>query len=69
MRASRVAIFPVLLHQATGSYAIAGLAAAAQSLATGGGGIVVGHLADRGNIRPVGVLMAAANATAVVGSR
>ncbi|MBM0231552.1 hypothetical protein JNW91_06555 [Micromonospora sp. STR1_7] len=57
----------VLLQHTTGSYAFAGLAAAAQSLAIGAGGIVVGRLADTMGIRRLGVWMAMANAAALAG--
>ncbi|MEW2382397.1 MFS transporter [Micromonospora sp. NPDC047707] len=57
----------LLLQQATGSYAFAGLAAAAQSLAIGAGGIAVGRLADRTSIRRLGLIMAVANAIALTG--
>ncbi|MFG1651499.1 MFS transporter [Micromonospora sp. NPDC049275] len=57
----------LLLQHATGSYAFAGAAAAAQSLAIGAGGVIVGRLADRTSIRQLGVLMAVANAVALAG--
>ncbi|MEU8180766.1 MFS transporter [Micromonospora sp. NPDC049047] len=57
----------LLLQQSTGSYAFAGAAAAAQSLAIGAGGIVVGRLADRTSIRRLGLFMAIANAIALTG--
>lgn len=57
----------LLLQHATGSYAFAGAAAAAQSLAIGAGGVIVGRLADRTSIRQLGVFMAVANAVALAG--
>ncbi|TDC37214.1 MFS transporter [Micromonospora sp. 15K316] len=57
----------LLLQHATGSYAFAGAAAAAQSLAIGAGGVIVGRLADRTGIRQLGVFMAVANAVALAG--
>ncbi|MCF0091312.1 MFS transporter [Micromonospora sp. MH99] len=57
----------LLLRHATGSYAFAGAAAAAQSLAIGAGGVIVGRLADRTSIRRLGVWMAVANAVALAG--
>ncbi|MER7586438.1 MFS transporter [Micromonospora sp. NPDC127501] len=57
----------LLLQHATGSYAFAGAAAAAQSLAIGMGGVIVGRLADRTSIRRLGVFMAVANAVALAG--
>ncbi|MFG3558413.1 hypothetical protein ACGGAQ_28960 [Micromonospora sp. NPDC047557] len=57
----------LLLQHVTGSYAFAGAAAAAQSLAIGVGGVIVGQLADRISIRQLGVYMAIANAVALAG--
>ncbi|MEU1400358.1 hypothetical protein ABZ403_30400 [Micromonospora zamorensis] len=57
----------LLLQHVTGSYAFAGAAAAAQSLAIGAGGVIVGRLADRTSIRQLGVYMAVANAVALAG--
>ncbi|MFK4099861.1 MFS transporter [Streptomyces sp. NPDC019531] len=54
----------ILLQAATHSYAFAGLAAAAQSIATAVGGPVVGALADRHGHRTVGALAALANCAA-----
>lgn len=54
----------ILLQAATHSYAFAGLASAAQSIAIAVGGPVVGALADRHGHRNVGVLAAVANFTA-----
>jgi MFS family permease len=51
-----------LLHSATGSYAFAGAATAAQSIATATSGIGVGALADRFGPRAVGVIAAIAHA-------
>lgn len=57
----------ILLEAATGSYAFAGLATAAQSIAIAVGGPVVGALADRYGHRRLGVAAALANAAALVG--
>ena len=51
----------ILLQASTHSYAFAGLASAAQSIAIAVGGPVVGALADRHGHRTVGVLAAVAN--------
>ncbi|MET8043725.1 MFS transporter [Micromonospora sp. NPDC005215] len=57
----------LLLQHTTGSYAFAGATAAAQSLAIGAGGIVVGRLADRTGIRQLGLFMSVANVIALTG--
>lgn len=54
----------ILLQASTHSYAFAGLASAAQSIAIAVGGPVVGALADRHGHRTVGVVAAVANFTA-----
>ncbi|UUU30807.1 MFS transporter [Streptomyces sp. CA-210063] len=51
----------ILLQASTRSYAFAGLACAAQSIAIAVGGPLVGALADRHGHRPVGVAAALAN--------
>ena len=55
----------VLVQAASGSYAFAGLAAAAQGIANGLGAPIAGTLADRHGHRLVGTLTALANATAL----
>lgn len=57
----------ILLQSTTRSYAFAGLAAAAQSIATAVGGPVVGALADRRGHRSVGAVAALANCAAWAG--
>ncbi|MFE7274044.1 MFS transporter [Streptomyces sp. NPDC057623] len=57
----------ILLQASTHSYAFAGLAAAAQSIAIAVGGPVVGALADRHGHRTVGALAAVANLVAWAG--
>lgn len=57
----------ILLQASTHSYAFAGLASAAQSVAIAVGGPVVGALADRHGHRTVGVLAAVANFAAWAG--
>ena len=54
----------ILLHAATGSYAFAGAAAAAQSIAVAVGGLAVGRLADRFGTRRLGAVAATVNALA-----
>ncbi|MGW0705925.1 MFS transporter [Streptomyces sp. NPDC002643] len=54
----------ILLQASTHSYAFAGLASAAQSVATAIGGPLVGALADRHGHRPVGAAAAIANLAA-----
>ncbi|WP_416959536.1 MFS transporter [Streptomyces sp. Agncl-13] len=57
----------ILVRAATGSYAFAGLAAAAQGIANALGGPVSGALADRHGHRLVGTVTALANAVALSG--
>jgi MFS family permease len=57
----------ILLESVTESYTFAGLAVAAQSLATAVSGPIVGSLADRHGLRRIGLATAAANALAVTG--
>jgi len=57
----------ILVRAATGSYAFAGLAAAAQGIANALGGPVSGALADRHGHRLVGTVTALANAAALTG--
>jgi MFS family permease len=57
----------ILVQAASGSYAFAGLAAAAQGIAIAVGGPVVGALADRHGHRSVGAAMAIANIVALTG--
>lgn len=54
-----------LLHSATGSYRFAGAAAGAQSLAIAAGGITLGRLAERCDLRRIGVVAAVINAAAI----
>src|SRR5687768_13943399 len=56
----------MLLHAATGSYAFAGAAAAAQSLTMSVGGLAAGRLVERFGPRRLGAVAAAANAVATV---
>ncbi|WP_410810883.1 MFS transporter [Micromonospora sp. 067-2] len=55
----------MLVHSATGSYGFAGAAAAAQSLAVGVGGPVVGRLAERFGLRRLGAYAAGVNVAAI----
>ncbi|MGQ4476381.1 hypothetical protein [Streptomyces sp. SAS_276] len=55
----------VLVQAASGSYAFAGLAAAAQGIANALGAPIAGTLADRHGHRLVGTLTALANAAAL----
>ena len=57
----------VLVHAASGSYAFAGLAAAAQGSANALGAPIAGALADRHGHRLVGTVTALANAVALTG--
>ncbi|MGW1209317.1 MFS transporter [Streptomyces sp. NPDC002499] len=57
----------ILVRAASGSYAFAGLAAAAQGVATAVGGPVLGALSDRHGHRSVGVAAAVANIVALTG--
>src|SRR5689334_8538404 len=56
----------LLLQAASGDYGFAGAAAAAQSLAIGGGGILMGRFAERFGARRVGVAAAVVNALALL---
>ncbi|MER6083728.1 MFS transporter [Streptomyces sp. NPDC001833] len=51
----------ILLQSTTHSYAFAGLASAAQSIAIAAGGPLVGTMADRHGHRTIGIIAAAAN--------
>jgi predicted MFS family arabinose efflux permease len=57
----------MLLRSATGSYGFAGLAAGAQSLAIGAGGLLAGRLAERLGLRHFGGVAAILNAAAITG--
>jgi MFS family permease len=57
----------ILIHAASGSYAFAGLAAAAQGIATAVGGPIAGALSDRHGHRSVGATTAVANIVALTG--
>lgn len=57
----------ILVRAASGSYAFAGLAAAAQGIANALGGPISGALADRHGHRLVGTVTALANAVALTG--
>lgn len=55
----------LLLRSVTGSYGFAGAAAGAQSLAIGAGGVLLGRLAERFDLRRIGATAAALNAAAI----
>ena len=57
----------VLVSSVTGSYGFAGVAAGAQSLAIGCGGVAVGAVTERLGLRLAGTIAAVLNAFAVVG--
>src|SRR5919197_5915079 len=57
----------MLLHSTTGSHGFAGVAAGAQSLAIGAGGLLAGPLAERLGLRRLGAWAAVANAAAIAG--
>lgn len=57
----------ILLQAATGSYAFAGAAAGAQSIAIGVGGVLVGAVVNRYGLRRVGAVAAVVNAVMTVG--